>query len=93
MSLSRIRPATGTVYGWQTEVVTVTQQSLAERFETERPRLLGIAYRLTGSMADAEDAVQEALLAAAPQGPEQGGPGNPRGGVVTVAGRRRARYD
>jgi RNA polymerase sigma-70 factor, ECF subfamily len=42
--------------------VTVTQQSLAERFETERPRLLGIAYRLTSSMADAEDAVQEAWL-------------------------------
>ena len=42
--------------------MTVTQQVLAERFETERPRLLGIAYRLTGSMADAEDAVQESWL-------------------------------
>jgi RNA polymerase sigma-70 factor, ECF subfamily len=29
-------------------------------FATERPRLLGLAYRLLGSMADAEDVVQEA---------------------------------
>jgi len=28
----------------------------------ERPRLLGIAYRMTGSYADAEDIVQEAML-------------------------------
>lgn len=35
---------------------------LLERFEAERPRLLNVAYRLTGSVADAEDAVQEAWL-------------------------------
>jgi len=34
----------------------------AEDFEHERPRLLGLAYRITGSYADAEDAVQEAWL-------------------------------
>jgi RNA polymerase sigma-70 factor (ECF subfamily) len=33
-----------------------------ERFETERPRLVGLAYRLLGSLADAEDVVQEAWL-------------------------------
>ena len=33
-----------------------------EDFEAERPRLLRIAYRLTGSVVDAEDAVQEAWL-------------------------------
>jgi RNA polymerase sigma-70 factor (ECF subfamily) len=33
-----------------------------DAFERERPRLLGVAYRLTGSVADAEDAVQEAWL-------------------------------
>jgi len=38
--------------------VTVT----VEQFEAERPRLLRVAYRLTGSVADAEDAVQEAWL-------------------------------
>lgn len=35
---------------------------LLDRFEAERPRLLNVAYRLTGSVADAEDAVQEAWL-------------------------------
>lgn len=32
--------------------------------DAERPRLLGIAYRMTGSRADAEDLVQEALIRA-----------------------------
>ena len=36
--------------------------TLVDSFETERPRLLNVAYRLTGSVADAEDAVQEAWL-------------------------------
>ncbi|RLV55093.1 sigma-70 family RNA polymerase sigma factor [Aeromicrobium phragmitis] len=31
-------------------------------FERERPRLLALAYRLTGSITDAEDAVQESWL-------------------------------
>src|SRR3954447_2361083 len=35
---------------------------LTDEFEAERPRLLNVAYRLTGSVADAEDAVQEAWL-------------------------------
>lgn len=33
-----------------------------EVFERERPRLVGLAYRLLGSLADAEDVVQEAWL-------------------------------
>ncbi|HET6965601.1 MAG TPA: RNA polymerase sigma factor SigJ [Acidimicrobiales bacterium] len=32
----------------------------AELFETERPRLLGLAYRMVGSLSDAEDIVSEA---------------------------------
>ncbi|MET0767066.1 MAG: sigma-70 family RNA polymerase sigma factor [Aeromicrobium sp.] len=36
--------------------------ALIDAFEAERPRLLNVAYRLTGSVADAEDAVQEAWL-------------------------------
>jgi RNA polymerase sigma-70 factor (ECF subfamily) len=35
---------------------------LAERFEEERPRLRGIAYRMLGSVSESEDAVQEAWL-------------------------------
>ncbi|WP_433334889.1 RNA polymerase sigma factor SigJ [Spirillospora sp. CA-294931] len=35
---------------------------LARSFETNRPRLLRLAYTTTGSLADAEDCVQEAWL-------------------------------
>jgi DNA-directed RNA polymerase specialized sigma24 family protein len=33
-----------------------------EIFENERPRLLGIAYRILGSLSDAEDAVQDTFI-------------------------------
>jgi hypothetical protein len=33
--------------------------TLVDSFEAERPRLLNVAYRLTGSVADAEDAVRK----------------------------------
>jgi RNA polymerase sigma-70 factor (TIGR02957 family) len=35
---------------------------LAAEFETQRPRLFGLAYRLLGSASEAEDAVQDAYL-------------------------------
>src|SRR5437868_4752523 len=35
---------------------------LTERFEENRPRLRGVAYRILGSLSEAEDAVQEAWL-------------------------------
>ncbi|HEX5478795.1 MAG TPA: sigma-70 family RNA polymerase sigma factor [Dehalococcoidia bacterium] len=38
------------------------EQFLAERFEANRPRLQGVAYRLLGSTGEADDAVQEAWL-------------------------------
>ncbi|GGI99956.1 RNA polymerase sigma-70 factor [Streptomyces brasiliensis] len=36
--------------------------SLTEEFQTHRPRLFGLAYRLLGSADEAEDAVQDAYL-------------------------------
>jgi len=38
------------------------QSWLSERFEADRPRLRGVAYRMLGSLSEAEDAVQEAWL-------------------------------
>ena len=38
------------------------QDWLAVRFEAERPRLRAVAYRMLGSTAEAEDAVQDAWL-------------------------------
>ena len=38
------------------------QTWLTERFEENRPRLRGVAYRMLGSLGEAEDAVQEAWL-------------------------------
>ena len=35
---------------------------MIERFEENRPRLRGVAYRMLGSLSEAEDAVQEAWL-------------------------------
>ena len=52
------------------------------------PQVLGSLVRRYGHFDLAEDAVQEALLAAALQWPEQGIPQNPRGWLITVAVRR-----
>ena len=38
------------------------QSGLTERFEENGPRLRGVAYRMLGSLSEAEDAVQEAWL-------------------------------
>ncbi len=35
---------------------------LAERFEEQRQHLRGVAYRMLGSLAEADDAVQDAWL-------------------------------
>jgi len=35
---------------------------LAARFEASRPRLRAVAYRMLGSVSEADDAVQEAWL-------------------------------
>src|SRR5438309_11803525 len=38
------------------------RQWLAERFEQERPHLRAVAYRMLGSLTDADDAIQESWL-------------------------------
>jgi RNA polymerase sigma factor (sigma-70 family) len=38
------------------------QQLLADRFEQHRPRLRAVAYRMLGSLSEADDAVQEAWI-------------------------------
>jgi RNA polymerase sigma factor (sigma-70 family) len=52
------------------------------------PGVLGALLRRYRDFGDCEDAVQEALIAAAKQWPEQGLPDNPRGWLITVATRR-----
>jgi RNA polymerase sigma-70 factor, ECF subfamily len=64
---------------------TVTEQQLAAEFETHRPYLHAIAFRMLGSHADADDAGQEAWLRLARTG--SGGIENLRGWLTTVTGR------
>ena len=40
------------------------QESMAERFEAHRPHLRAVAYRMLGSLSEADDAVQDAWLRA-----------------------------
>jgi len=52
------------------------------------PQVLGAVIRRYNDFSAAEDAVQEALLAAAVQWPGEGVPENPRGWLIQVASRR-----
>jgi RNA polymerase sigma factor (sigma-70 family) len=52
------------------------------------PQALGAVVRRYGHFDVAEDAVQEAMLAAATQWPSEGLPHNPKGWLITVAARR-----
>jgi RNA polymerase sigma factor (sigma-70 family) len=58
---------------------------LAVRFEAARDRLRGVAYRMLGSAAEAEDAVQEAWLRA--QKADLGAVGNLDGWLTTTTAR------
>jgi RNA polymerase sigma factor (sigma-70 family) len=52
------------------------------------PQVLGVLVRRHGQFDVCEDAVQEALLAAAQQWPRDGVPDNPKGWLITAASRR-----
>jgi RNA polymerase sigma factor (sigma-70 family) len=54
------------------------------------PQVLGAVMRRYGDFAASEDAVQEALVAAATQWPREGLPNDPRAWLIQVAARRMA---
>jgi RNA polymerase sigma factor (sigma-70 family) len=56
------------------------------------PQVLGAVIRRFHDFAAAEDAVQDALIAAAVQWPREGVPDNPRGWLIQVAARRMTDY-
>ncbi|WUD73192.1 RNA polymerase sigma factor SigJ [Streptomyces sp. NBC_00510] len=61
------------------------KEFLAERFEENRAHLRSVAYRMLGSLAEADDAVQEAWLRLNRAGAD--GIGNLGGWLTTVVGR------
>jgi RNA polymerase sigma factor (sigma-70 family) len=64
---------------------SVPEEAVAEAFEQQRGRLVAVAYRMLGSPADAEDAVQEAWLRLARQ--DADAIDNLAGWLTTVVGR------
>src|SRR4051812_17036094 len=58
---------------------------LAERFEEHRSHLKAVAYRMLGSLSEADDAVQDAWLRLSRSGP--GGVENLRGWLTTIVAR------
>ncbi|WP_432178910.1 RNA polymerase sigma factor [Streptomyces sp. NBC_00063] len=66
-------------------MLTASTEDLLRR---HAPQVLGALVRRYGHFDAAEDAVQEALLAAARQWPEAGVPDNSRGWLIKVASRR-----
>jgi RNA polymerase sigma factor (sigma-70 family) len=64
------------------------EQSIVDLLRDLAPQLIAAVARRHGDFATAEDAVQEALIAAAERWPKEGVPGNPRGWLYHVALRR-----
>ncbi len=60
-------------------------QKLAEQFEEQRPHLRAVAYRMLGSIAEAEDAVQDAWIRASRAGTD--GVENTAGWLTTIVAR------
>ncbi|MFD5940020.1 RNA polymerase sigma factor [Streptomyces griseus] len=65
-----------------------TDVTVEELLRRHAPQVLGALVRRYGHFDQAEDSVQEALIAAAGQWPRDGVPDNPRGWLIRVASRR-----
>ena len=65
-------------------LTTMTAVQRVDEFEELRPHLLAVAYRLTGTFADAEDVVQDAWLR---WDASAGAPGDLRAWLTTVVSR------
>jgi RNA polymerase sigma-70 factor (ECF subfamily) len=61
------------------------EKNIAERFQADRPHLIRVAYRMLGSLAEAEDAVQESWLRLSRA--DTAGVGNLTGWLTTVVAR------
>jgi RNA polymerase sigma factor (sigma-70 family) len=66
----------------------VSQASLDDLLRELAPQALAVVIRRYGDFAAAEDAVQEALLAAALHWPAEGVPASPRAWLIQAAGHR-----
>src|SRR5258706_12997350 len=62
-----------------------TPERLAEQFEEHRPHVRAVAYRMLGSVSEAEDAVQEAWIRLSRT--DVSGVDNLRGWLTTVVAR------
>jgi RNA polymerase sigma factor (sigma-70 family) len=68
--------------------VSGAELAIADLLRELTPRVLGVLVRRNGDFDDCEDAVQEALLAAAVSWPVDGVPANPTGWLITTSSRR-----
>jgi RNA polymerase sigma factor (sigma-70 family) len=66
----------------------MTAPAIEDLLRELTPQVLGALVRRHGQFESCQDAVQEAVLAAAVQWPAEGVPASPRGWLVTVASRR-----
>jgi RNA polymerase sigma factor (sigma-70 family) len=66
----------------------MTTTAIEDLLREIAPRVLDALVRRNGRFEECEDAVQEAVLAASVQWPDEGVPDNPRGWLVAVASRR-----
>ena len=65
-----------------------TGAGIEDLLREQAPQVLGVLVRRFGDFGSAEDAVQEALIAAARHWPAEGVPANPRGWLIQTAMRK-----